>query len=461
MLFEGDLGGHQSLYVCSLGTNSWQRDEPGYENARQAAVWNGRKPDRFPELIVRASHLDDVVAAVRLARKRGLRIGIRAGGHSWAASYLRDGGLLLDLSQMRSVVVDAAGRTATVEPGAIGSELSEKLRALDLFFPTGHCITVGLGGFLLQGGFGWNSKVWGPACASVEAVEVVTAEGEVVRASEDENRDLFWAARGSGPGFFGVATRFWLTLHERPRSIMRSTYVYPATVLEEVLTWASEIRAQIAPEVEAMVFLRRDLPGLERRPGLLVMGPALTDGTPQSRAALEPLDTCPVVDSAIVRDPYVPTEMAELMAVGDALLYPIGARYDVDNMWTNASGSDLMPGMRRICDELPDAPSHMMWMLWGREQDLPDMAFSSQGELYVALYGIGFSQETDARHGRWVTDNMRALEPWSCGMQLADENLGRRPFRFMSDEAFRRLTEIRARWDPDEVFWSYMGTPAT
>jgi FAD/FMN-containing dehydrogenase len=442
-------------------TESWVRSDCGYEEARRRTVWNGRLPDRFPELIARPRDLSEVVSAVRLAGERGLRIGIRSGGHSWAASYLRDGGLLLDLSQMRSVSVDVAARVAEVEPGVVGSELSERLRPEGLFFLTGHCMSVGLGGFVLQGGFGWNSKVWGPACASVEAIEVVTAAGDVVRASERENPDLFWAARGSGPGFFGVVTRFWLRLHERPRSIMRSTYVYPESVLEEVLSWASEIRVEVAREVEAMVFLRRDLPGLEGKPGLIVMGPALTADVEQSRAALELLESCPVIDRAIVRDPFVATEMAELMAVGDALLYPIGARYEADNMWTNAPASSLLPGMRRICDELPAAPSHMMWMLWGREQELPDMSFSAQGELYIALYGIGFSEETDARHASWVTDNMRALEPFSCGIQLADENLGRRPFRFMSDAAFERLAKVRAQWDPQGMFWSYMGTPGS
>src|SRR5262249_46404692 len=161
---------------------------------------------RYPDVVVQAGRVDDVVAAVRLARQRNLKIAIRSGGHSWAATFLRDGGMLLDLSAMRNFTIDAQARSASVEPGLKGTDLNRALPPHDVSFPSGHCMTVGLGGFLLQGGFGWTSRIWGPACASVTAIEVVTADGEVVRADASRNCDLYWAARGAGPGFFGVVT---------------------------------------------------------------------------------------------------------------------------------------------------------------------------------------------------------------------------------------------------------------
>jgi len=163
------------------GAVLWRGDD-GYEAARRAAVWNGRKPNRFPEVIVRPRTDDEVIAAVRLARTRGLKIGVRSGGHSWAASFLRDGGMLIDLSRMTAFSVDAAARTAAIQPGLKGTDLNRALRKHGLFFPSGHCTSVGLGGFLLQGGFGWNSRQWGPACVSVRAIDVVTADGERVHA---------------------------------------------------------------------------------------------------------------------------------------------------------------------------------------------------------------------------------------------------------------------------------------
>src|SRR5215216_4782995 len=213
------------------------RNDTGYEQARRSAVSNGRKPDRFPDVIVRARTDDDVVAAIKLAKKYGLKIGIRSGGHSWAASFLRDGGMLLDLSQMKGFSVDVSARTATVQPALKGADLNRALLRDRLFFPSGHCMGVSLGGFLLQGGFGWNSRLWGPACCSILGMDIVTADGELVQASESQNADLFWAARGSGPGFFGVVTRFHLSLQTRPQTIMKSDYVYPIEVLEDVLFW--------------------------------------------------------------------------------------------------------------------------------------------------------------------------------------------------------------------------------
>jgi FAD/FMN-containing dehydrogenase len=189
-------------------SSCYRRGAAGYENARKACMWNARMPDRFPDLIVQASDAPDVVAAVRQARAEGLRIGVRSGGHSWAGNHVRDGGMLLDVSRLNQVTIDRAAGTATVGPGRKGHELAGLLARRGLFFPSGHCRGVAVGGYLLQGGFGWHGRTLGPACASVRAIDVVTAEGELVHASEHENADLYWAARGAGPGFFGVVTRF-------------------------------------------------------------------------------------------------------------------------------------------------------------------------------------------------------------------------------------------------------------
>ena len=165
-----------------MSSGIFWRDDTGYERARLGAVSNGRKPNRFPDVIVRAQGNGDVIAAVQLAKERNLKIGIRSGGHSWAASFLRDGGMLLDLAQMNSFSVDVSTRTATIQPALKGSDLNRALLKDRLFFPSGHCMPVSLGGFLLQGGFGWNSRLWGPACCSILGMDIVTADGELVHA---------------------------------------------------------------------------------------------------------------------------------------------------------------------------------------------------------------------------------------------------------------------------------------
>jgi FAD/FMN-containing dehydrogenase len=142
------------------------RGADGYEPARRETVWNGLLPDRFPDVIVQAENTGDVVTAMRYAGIHRHRVGVRSGGHSWAASHLRDGGLLLDVSRLDHCLVDTERRVAIVGPGKVGSVLSAELDKQGLFFPTGHCEGIGLGGYLLQGGYGWHSRVVGPACES-------------------------------------------------------------------------------------------------------------------------------------------------------------------------------------------------------------------------------------------------------------------------------------------------------
>ena len=146
-------------------------------------VWNERIPERFPDVIVSVSSDADVIEAVKLARSRGLRISVRAGGHSWIATPLRDGGMLIDLSRLNRVTVDAAGRTATAEPAIKNTELVAALAQHELAFPAGHCPTVAIGGYLLAGGQGWNQGGWGIACSNVLAIDLANANGEVVTAT--------------------------------------------------------------------------------------------------------------------------------------------------------------------------------------------------------------------------------------------------------------------------------------
>lgn len=440
--------------VRSFDGDIYQCGEAGYEEARCSAIWNGRKPNRFPEFIIQATSDRDVVNAVRLARQRGMKLGIRSGGHSWAASFLQDGGILLDLSQLREASIKSEARTAVIQPGLTGMDLNQQLREHDLFFPTGHCATVGLGGSLLQGGFGWNSRLWGPACLSVSAIDVVTAAGELIQASETQNSDLFWAARGSGPGFFGAVMRFHLKLFELPRIMMMSVYLYPFSVFDEVLRWLIDTGPTLPKNIDPMVMIGHDLDGSDK-PGILVIGAVFADNEQEAVAALDVMETCPVLDQAITHVPKVRTTLDEMLQRNDRF-HPPGTHFAVDNMWTNRRADDLLPGLRKIAMSLPVAPSHVFIAPWG-EQVLPDMAFSLQAETYIGVYAIGQNQEKESEYQAWVTDHMRELEPLSIGIQLADENLGARPFSFVAEENMRRIEALRAKYDPQRLFHSYMG----
>lgn len=431
------------------------RGETGYEAARRRTVANGRLPDASPARILRPQTAADVVRALTLARREGLGVSVCSGGHSWSGAHLRDDVLLLDLSCLRELTIDSEAMSAAAQPGLRSSELAAALAPHDLFFPTGHCTGPGLGGYLLQGGFGWNSRVVGPACMSVEAIDVVTAEGEVVRADHDQNQDLLWAARGAGPFFPGVVTQFHLRLQRRPPACLFSVDLYPMSLLEEVMSWVHAVGPETPRTMELMVFLRRDLFG-PRDPAVMVAGPVLAASVDQARRDLGLLETCPVYDRRLDADTpqYAPTDVGELVAGNDDF-YPEGWRYTADNMWTHAPIDELLPGLRRIADTLPSSPSHLMWMNWGEpEPERPDMCFSSEDLTYVAAYGISSDPAQDQPNLRWVTEHMRALEPLSTGIQLADENLARRPARFLAPERLDRLREIRARRDSDGLFRS-------
>jgi FAD/FMN-containing dehydrogenase len=234
----------------STGPRMVRRGDDDYEALRRAAVWNERKPERHPDVIVVARDEEDVVAAVRYAAEHELHIGIRSGGHSWVGNGVRDGGMLLDLSTLQDIEVDAAAARASVGPAAKGPAVYEAVSAHGLFFPTGHAPTVGIGGFIIGGGYGWNSRYLGPACLSIEAVDLVLADGTLVHADDETYPDLMWAVRGAGPGFFGAVTRLHLRLSPHPKRILRTVHAYPLELRDEVLAFAYDALEHLPREVE-------------------------------------------------------------------------------------------------------------------------------------------------------------------------------------------------------------------
>ncbi|MFV8753156.1 FAD-binding oxidoreductase [Nannocystaceae bacterium ST9] len=434
---------------------SFRRGEPGYEQARRATCWNARLADRYPDLIVQANDEHDVVEAIRSARREGMKVGVRSGGHSWSANHVREGGMLLDVSRLAAVTIDRAGMRATAGPGRAGHELARMLAREGLFFPAGHCEGVCLGGYLLQGGFGWHGRTLGPACASVIGIDFVDGEGELRHADEHENPDMFWAARGSGPGFFGVVVRFHLRVYPRPRFIGLRTAVYPIERLAEVFAWAHAIGPEVPRSIELMLMVSRDTPGV-RGPGISVLAPVFESGPIAALRATSFMRSRP--RRAALALPLVPTPLSFLYR-GVMRHYPRDHRYAVDNMWTHAAFDDLLPGLERIAASLPDAPSHMLWMNWAPPRDRSDMAFSLEDEIYIALYGVWQRAEDDARVGTWAVERMRELAPLASGCQLADENLGQRPARFVADSNLERLDSLRSARDPEGRFHPWMGRP--
>jgi FAD/FMN-containing dehydrogenase len=435
-----------------------ERGAPGFDAALLGTSFNARDPGRRPDVVVQANDVFDVVAAVERARRENLKIGVCSGGHSWAQNHIRDGGLMIDLSRLNGIEIDAERRTAMVGPGCLSGELDAAAARAGLFFPVAHAYTVGLGGFLLQGGFGWNSRVLGLACESVVGLDVVLADGRLVHASERENADLLWAARGAGPGFFGVVVRFHLRLHARPRFIGLKLQVFRMEHLEAVFDWADTVGPRVSPAVEFQMVLNRKALGIFA-PGIEVLAPVMADSRKAAREAVAFIAEGPLRRKASLTLPLASMSLSTMMKTGERTLFLPNTRWSADNMWMDGPIGPLLPDLRRIADSQPPAPSHVLWLNWNPPPSRPDMAFSMEARTYLALY-CGLRRDGgEARWETWAADAMRAMAGHSAGIQLADENLARRPARFMADANLARLDQIRAARDPEGRFHPWMGRP--
>ena len=434
------------------------RGEPGFEEARVDRVFNRRLTGRQPAAVVRPTTEAEVVDAVRLARERGWQVAVRSGGHSWAQWSVRDDALVIDLGLLKDLAYDESTQVVSAGPAVRGgSELGPFLEARGRFFPGGHCPTVGIGGFLLQGGQGWNARGWGWAAEYVEAVDVVTASGELVHASTDENADLFWAARGAGPGFPGVVTRFHLRTLPAPGHIGQTVQAYSLDDFDEVMTWLHETHASVADTVEIVALTKTDA-AIAPEPILLVTGVALVDTPAEADAALAPFRTSPALDRALLVLDAIPTTIDEQRKrqVEDN---PEGHRWAVDNAWLTGAAADVVPAMRRAYTTLPNDKAFTIWFSMAPLRALPDMAFSLQSEIYLASYVAWESPEDDERCTAWLEGAMADLEPVTVGQYLGDSDLSRRQLRFMSDDAWARFQQIRAERDPDGLFVGYLAGP--
>ena len=440
----------------------WRRGDAGYERARVGGVFNARHPQRFPAAILQAADEDDVVAGVRLARDEQLQVAVRSGGHSWAAWSVRDDSLLIDLGAMREMSYVAATGIATVNPAVRGgAEFAPFLASRGRAFPGGHCESVGLGGFLLQGGQGWNSRSWGWACENVVAVDVVTADGEMVRADEHQNRDLYWAARGAGPGFPAVVTRFHLKTYELPAVMVQDTWTFRLDDAEPLLGWLHDVLPTLHITVEPVIAATR-LPGVPLDDGtvrpegtvLLLHTTVMGDSVEQISQRLAPLDACPLKDRRLGHVRGRTTIADENVA--QAVQNPTNHRYAVDCCWTNATAHELAPVLSRLWSELPTEHSFAIWYGWAPTRPLPDMAFSMEANVCLATYAIFSDEADDAKYRGWVRDRTSELALLGEGVYLGDTDFTMRGDRFISADHYRRLEEIRAIRDPHRLFCSYL-----
>lgn len=437
------------------------RGDDGFENARLSRVFNHRVPDRQPAAVLLASSEQDIVAGVRLAAEKGWQVSVRSGGHSWAVWSVRDDALLIDVGGFQEMDFDPETGIATATPSVKGGEvLAPFLAERGRFFGGGHCPPVGIGGFLLQGGMGWCCRGWGWAAESVVAVDVVTADGELVRADANTNTDLYWAARGTGPCFPGVVTRFHLQTIPHPGHVAETVHLYHLDDFDEVMTWLHETHHAISPDVEIVAVTMTPpvpIPGHEGFV-LAVTAVALVDDEAAAREALAPFGECPAINRVLARTDAAPVNF-ETLRERQVLANPEGHRYRVDNAWISGSATEVVPAIRRSFVDLPTPQSFTIWFSMAPLRDLPDMALSLQSEIYLATYTLSQDAKDDDLLHRWVDEVMAEMEPVTIGQYLGDSDLANRQVKVLSDVAFARLERIRAERDPDGRFVGYLADP--
>ncbi len=447
------------------GTVAAPGDE-AYERLRAGRNWNALVPDRYPRLIVAARNARDVCEAVRYARREKLNVAVRSGGHNWVGVSLRDDTLLLDLRALDTFRVDLARHTATVGPAVRGIDLNHALDAHDLAFPVGHCSSVGLGGFLLAGGLGWNGSAWGPACFGIRAADVVTADGCLVTVNEERDADLLWAMRGAGAGFFGVVTRFELALQRKPRAITSNGYCYPLACLPDLGAYAADIARELAPNVELTLFCMPAPPPLREAcradNGYVAMlaATAFAAGEDEARAALRPLERRPMTDECLDDSTGESTPIAELLRRSDAL-WPEGHRFLADTAWL---ASDLSAECALLRDRFRAAPAgdclSLTWFATGPDASQGDAAFSMPARALTICYAVWDGADGDERHGDWHRDTIAGLDRFAAGHYIGESDIVARPERhrrcFTADH-WARLQALRDKYDPDGLFCGPFG----
>jgi len=439
------------------------KDDDHYETWRQAMIWQRAKADRRPGMIVQVERIEDAQEAVRFAAATGMQVTTRCGGHSMAACFLRNGGMLIDVSRLDGIVVDKAAKQAIVGPGVFCRGLAERLARDDLAFPGAHCGTVPISGFLLGGGVGLNTNAWsrGMSVFAVEALDIVTADGRLVRASERENADLFWAARGGGPGLFGVVVRFHLQCFDAPKVIWGATYTFAFPELDEVMRVMDKVVPQLDKDVEVLLSIAalpnvaEDAP-IEQRQRIYLDANAFAVSEAEGRRKLALLQRDPLIGRALDRVENRAGSFDRYYSENEAA-FPQGY-WMGDSIWTDRP-MEAIAILKRHIPDCP-APRGTPLLLYMGTNTLPDAACSRIGRFYLAYY-LEWDEPNQERPSRTYCRTLfKELKAVAKGSYINEMDQEGRPEDIhdcYSPEAWARLAKLRKKWDPAGVFHGFYG----
>ena len=423
----------------------------------ESMVWQQRKPTRRPPLIVQAANETDVIEAVRFARRNGLKVAVRTGGHSVWASFMRDQGLLIDLSLLTRVSFNRDDRSAIVQPALRGAQLIDRAAPLGLAFPVAHCGQVALGGYLIGGGLGLNHDRWGAmACFSIRGADVVTARGELVTVNASRNADLYWALRGAGQGFPGIVTKLQLALQPRPQ-VLSSHYVLPLARAAEASEWVQAALGDQRLAVEALMVLARDGDG---QPVAIVMANAFAANSDAARASLAPFAASALSSAAELKVEAAPSSLENLLTdSNNPMTGSNAASSAVDTVWTARTADAVGAAAEQIQRALSPRTHAVIAFKSGRT--LPaDAACSRIDRTFVGLYAAWTGAEGDDANLAWLREASTALQPFASGHYINEIDIEAVPQRAQdcfSAKAWNRLADVRHRHDPERLFHGFFG----
>jgi FAD/FMN-containing dehydrogenase len=428
--------------------------DPTYDEQRK--VWNG-SIDRRPALIARCVGVADVVGAVRFARRTNLPVAVRSGGHSFPGLSVADAAVVIDLRLMRGIRVDPEARTARVQAGALWGELDHETQAFGLATTGGIVTHTGVAGLTLGGGIGWLQRRLGLTVDALLGVDLVTADGEFVKASETQNADLFWGVRGGG-GNFGIVTEFDFRLHPVGPTVVAGPVFWPISESPKVLRFYRDWIAEGPDELMTLV-MHRKAPPLPFIPaelhGKLIVGVASCYAGPveEGEKVVRPLKEfgSPVVDACVPK-PYVTHQ---------AMLDPAFPHH----WWYYARSCDVAELTDDVVDitvehsmqiQSPDT-SFPIWQLGGAVSRVDDDATAFNNRRAGHAFNIlgvtrtqqGFDEERD-----WARRFWSALEPHHTSvyvnflMEEGDERIR----EAYGPEKYDRLKALKRKYDPDNFF---------
>ncbi|KXT01831.1 hypothetical protein AC578_1999 [Pseudocercospora eumusae] len=432
----------------------WKHDDPAaYEEARVGRVFNHRRPFRYPLAVVQATCEQDVVEAVKLAAQKNARVSVRSGGHSWAVWSVRDNAILIDLGKYKHLHLHKSTGILEASTSTTGRVMNEYLSKYGYMFEGGHCPDVGIGGFLLQGGMGWNCKNWGWACEKVRAVDVVTASGELVHCNAEQNSELYWMARGSGPGFPGVVTKFYLEVRKSFSHMMISFFAYPMSEYRQVMDWVVDIGPKLDAGIE-LVAAAQCLPG-ESEHCIKIPFVTFKNSKEEAEASLE-LANATRPRGALIEVINKPTSLRDQYREQE-INNPAGHRYCAENAYIG-NEEKVADVLEEAFTTLPHPRAFSIYfaMTPCSRNKLADMAFSMQSDHYFATYACWEEAGDDERCSGWVRDVMSRIEKHSVGAYLGDSDFQVRRTQFWSQESGRKLMALRQKWDPGERFCGYL-----